>query len=166
MDDTANVVYQLFLNLEPQQQAEILKSLNLPSTLPLPRPNQLNCPHLSQNHDTLDDRLKCPHCRSEHVVKCGHVRGAQRFLCKDCQKSFGRTNNTIFFSTKKDIKVWQKYMECLADKLSLRKAADKCHISVETAFYWRHKILDTLRDFIYSLHLSDTIESNKRKDNV
>lgn len=163
MDDTANVVYQLFTNLNSQQQAEILKKLNLssPTSVPLPKPLDFQNLILSRNHGELEDRLNCPHCRSEHVVKNGHVRGAQRFVCKDCQKSFGLTNNTILFSTKKDIEVWQKYMECLADKLSLRKAAEKCEISVETAFYWRHKILDTLRGLLDSLTLSGTIEADE-----
>jgi len=34
---------------------------------------------------------KCPHCDSEKIVKRGHHKGIQRFLCKSCLRTFIET---------------------------------------------------------------------------
>lgn len=41
----------------------------------------------------------------------------------------------------------------MSDKKTLKETADKCSISVTTAFYWRHKILDVLKEV--TVHNSD-----------
>ena len=45
----------------------------------------------------------------------GHKNGTQRYLCKNCNKSFSITTNTILNYTK--IKYWQLYklIKCLLD---------------------------------------------------
>ncbi len=106
------------------------------------------------------DRPYCPHCRSSHVVKNGHKGGAQRYMCKDCKKTFAITNNTILFSTKKEISTWEKYLECMMNKFSLRKCADVCEIGLSTAFIWRHKILDALQN----MHNAVTINGVAQAD--
>ena len=55
----------------------------------------------------------CPHCNSINVKKNGHKGIIQRFLCKDCGKSFTSRNNTITFSSKKSYPIWKKYIECM-----------------------------------------------------
>lgn len=39
-------------------------------------------------NEQLPDRPSCPYCGGSHVIKYGHKNGKQRFLCKDCQKTF------------------------------------------------------------------------------
>ena len=100
---------------------------------------------LSHNHGD-SERPCCPHCKSVHVVKNGHVKGGQRYMCKDCKRTFAITNNTILFSSKKPLGTWEKYLECMMNKFSLRKCAEVCEIGLSTAFIWRHKILDALQN--------------------
>ena len=38
--------------------------------------------------------LKCPACQSGHVVKMGKRNGYQRYLCRECRKSFQDSGNT------------------------------------------------------------------------
>lgn len=38
----------------------------------------------------------CHECCSLHLIKKGKVCGKQRYLCKDCQKSFGDLTNSVF----------------------------------------------------------------------
>ena len=47
---------------------------------------------------------------------------------------------------KKDIQVWQEYIELFSQGLSLRKIVEKMDgkIKLQTSFYWRHKILKVL----------------------
>src|SRR3954453_23082052 len=38
----------------------------------------------------VQERPCCPRCGSVRVVKCGHARGKQRWLCRRCQYQFTR----------------------------------------------------------------------------
>jgi len=40
------------------------------------------------------DGLYCPHCRSESVIKHGSYREYQRYLCKDCGRTFNPKTGT------------------------------------------------------------------------
>jgi len=46
------------------------------------------------------DGLYCPHCRSESVIKHGSYREYQRYLCKDCGRTFNPKTGTIFAHAK------------------------------------------------------------------
>jgi transposase-like protein len=96
-----------------------------------------------------DDRFLngvfCPHCgETESYVRFGFSRGKQRYRCGGCGRTFMATTNSIFAFTKRPIELWQRYMECMAQGMSIRKAATACGISVMSSFVWRHKILDSL----------------------
>lgn len=97
----------------------------------------------------IDDRrfsagAQCPHCQGIHVSRDGKVRGKQRYICMDCHKTFGSTTNSIVAYTKKDLSVWQEYIRCMVNRLPLRACAERCDITLDTAFNWRHKILQAL----------------------
>lgn len=90
--------------------------------------------------------LYCPRCSCiEPIVKCGQYKGKQRYACKSCGRIFTATSETFLSSTKKEISLWLKYIQCMIRKMSLRKTAAECQISLRTSFMWRHKILDALR---------------------
>jgi len=81
------------------------------------------------------------------VVRNGHRKdGTQRYVCKDCGKSFVIATNSIVSGTRKDLSVWEKYIDCMMNGLSIRKTAVACGIHRNTAFLWRHKILDALQN--------------------
>lgn len=97
-----------------------------------------------------NDGIVCPHCQQIKVVKYGVRRGVQWYRCKSCGKTFSSVSNTFLSWTKKDFSVWKKYLTCMINGLSLRKAAEKCGITKDTAFVWRHKILDALAQYAES----------------
>jgi transposase-like protein len=107
-------------------------------------------PHIPYSISQLIDEQRfsagaqCPHCHKTHIRRNGTRNGKQRYICVDCGKTFGSTTGSILSGTKKDISVWVKYCECMANKLSLRKSAEICDIDLQTAFFWRHKILQAL----------------------
>lgn len=86
-------------------------------------------------------------CGCIHVVRNGHRKdGTQRYVCKDCGKSFVIATNSIVSGTRKDLSVWEQYIDCMMNGLSIRKTAVACGIHRNTAFLWRHKILDALQN--------------------
>lgn len=108
------------------------------------------------------DGRVCPHCGCSHVVRNGRrPDGVQRFLCKDCGKSFVVTTNSITERTKKSLDQWEKYVECMLNGFSLRQCASQCNISLPTAFYWRHRILDALQAMAGSVLLDGIVEADE-----
>lgn len=87
----------------------------------------------------------CPHCGSTHFVKNGAKCDNQRYLCRECSKSFVKQTGTILYNSQKDVEVWELYVHCMIKGFSLRKCAETCGINLGTAFTWRYKILNALR---------------------
>ena len=92
-----------------------------------------------------ENGISCPHCKSLNIKKNGHKGLIQRFMCKDCNKTFTSRNNTITFSSKKSFATWKKYIDCMMNGFTVCKSAEICGINKDTTFIWRHKILDDLQ---------------------
>ncbi|MBR2766388.1 MAG: IS1595 family transposase [Blautia sp.] len=104
----------------------------------------------------------CIYCGSSHVVKNGIRKdGTQRFLCRDCKKSFLPTSESVTSRTRKTLSVWASYLKCMLDKKTLREASEECGISMSTAFSWRHKILDALHEINGKVLLDGTVEADE-----
>jgi transposase-like protein len=103
--------------------------------------------------------LACVHCGSKAVKRNGTYRSRQRYLCKDCGKSFNDTTATPLAGTRYPDK-WLKFIECMADGLTLPKIAKLLRNHVSTAFYWRHKVLFALRSLGHD-PLNGIVESDE-----
>jgi transposase-like protein len=88
--------------------------------------------------------FKCPHCTSHHVVRYGKYKGRQRYKCKACCKTFNDMTNTALYRTRKSNE-WITFVECMLKGYSLRKSADIVGVSYVTLFYWRHKLLNGIK---------------------
>lgn len=116
--------------------------------------------------------LACVHCGSKMVKRNGKYRSRQRYLCKDCGKSFNDMTATPLAGTRYPDK-WLKFIECMLNGLTLPKIAKLLGIHVSTAFYWRHKVLYALRslghDTLHGIVESDEtffLESHKARKPV
>ena len=106
-------------------------------------------------------RPACPHCSSLKVVKNGRHCETQRFICRDCSKSFGWSSGSFFNHCRKEISQWFKYVECFMDRLPLRECARRCGISLDTSFKWRHRLLDGLQKIHNSVKLTGVVEADE-----
>ena len=105
---------------------------------------------------------KCMHCGSTHFVKNGRRGdGVQRYLCRDCGRSFLAITNSIVSGTHKKLNVWMKYFQCMKEGATLEESAQKCDISVSTAFQWRHRILDCMKEIGDNVCLGSTVEADE-----
>ena len=50
----------------------------------------------------------------------------------------------MFATTKLDRATWMKFAECHVDVLTLRESAERCGVSLKTAFFMRHRILECI----------------------
>lgn len=91
---------------------------------------------------------RCGHCRSDSVAtwaKASKANPLVRYKCKACGKTFNALTGTpLAHLHRRD--AWLKYAQALADGISLRKAAKRCKIALDTSFRWRHRFLKTAKD--------------------
>ena len=92
----------------------------------------------------IDEALKireCVHCRSHKIICYGHSdKGRQRYLCKDCHKTFTIVTRSFFRNSRISYETWLKILECELMGLPLREIAFQTGLSVTSCFYLRHKI--------------------------
>jgi transposase-like protein len=82
----------------------------------------------------------CGHCHSRDVRGWSSQGGLKRYRCKACSKTFNALTGTpLAYLHRRD--AWFAYAQALADGLSLRKAAKRCGIALDTSFRWRHRFL-------------------------
>lgn len=150
-------IIEMVKRLSPEDRAALKVALN--------SQDKAGCSNELEKFVTEERHAKgraCPHCGSVHVVRNGHQKnGAQRYLCRDCGKSFEATTNSIVSGTRKDLSTWEKYVDCMMNGLSIRKTAEACGIHRNTAFYWRHKILDALQEMADAVELDGIVEMDE-----
>lgn len=103
--------------------------------------------------------MVCPHCGSVHVIGHGKYRSRQRYKCKDCSKTFNDVSCSPMAGTHYPQK-WGEYLQFIAEGTTLPKIARTLDISLSTAFYWRHKVLNSLRSMDVDT-LSGIVESDE-----
>ena len=75
------------------------------------------------------------------------AQGRQRYLDKDTGKTVSISKNSIVRYTKKSYNQWHTYIKYMLYGLTLKEIAFEVGISVTTAFNWRHKILEAMKDY-------------------
>lgn len=111
----------------------------------------------------------CPHCNSNYYVKNGKYDGIQRYKCRSCSRTFSKTTKALWSYSKINAEKWIKFTELTLQKQTLRFCAEELGISLVTAFYWRHKImqgltLDLMAETIPGrIFMSKTIEKENFK---
>jgi Transposase and inactivated derivatives len=96
--------------------------------------------------------VACPRCGSDHVVKRGFdARGEQRYLCRRCSRTFTSRTNRVFATTKLDHATWMRFSECHVDALTLRESAERCGVSLKTAFCYGQYSFRQLRQYAFTV---------------
>lgn len=94
------------------------------------------------------DRPLCPYCGEAHVIKYGHIRGKQRFLCHGCGRTFMHTTNTLMAQSHYQQSMWSDFIRDTLCGRSLEHSAKKFGFSHQTAFNMRHKLLMALQTLL------------------
>lgn len=118
--------------------------------------------NISRNSGNEKNITVCKKCGSTHVVKNGtDKRGNRRYLCRDCKATFGDTAGSVIYNSHKEADTWKKYISLMLNGSSITKCASECEISTQTAFIWRHKILNALSRKSFSDHYDGLVEMDE-----
>lgn len=104
--------------------------------------------HRSYANNKDVDTVVCPHCGSIKVIKYGKSNGRQRYLCKNCEKTFGDTNGTVAFRSKLSVSQWIEFIKLTLQGESCRTIAKELGINKQTALHNRHRICSVLLQFV------------------
>ena len=90
---------------------------------------------------------RCAHCKSTDVGTWSKPKPQTltRYMCDGCGVTFTALTGTPLQNLRRR-DAWLKYAQCLADGVSLRKAANRCGIVLDTSFRWRHRFLKMPKD--------------------
>ena len=103
----------------------------------------------------------CCHCNGTDVVRNGKNKGVQRYLCRSCKKSFSDLTNSATYKSKKTLDKWLRYAKCMLNGYSIRKSAEIVEINIATSFYWRHKILNCISEFLGIGSVDGVVEADE-----
>jgi transposase-like protein len=101
----------------------------------------------------------CPHCGCKELKGAGSKGGRKRFRCTACSKSFNAFTGTPLARLRMADR-HEANAKCMVQGLSVRKTASKLGINVKTAFRWRHRFLEAMRDSQPS-SLSGVVEADE-----
>lgn len=140
MKITKEDIYELIRNLSEQDREGLISDL-------------LSDTKSKSSGDTQHSRRKilnnkqgnCPHCSSHHYVRNGFDKGAQRYKCKHCKRTFTEYSGTWMSGLHKKNKI-DAYLELMLKERTLDQIRDELKINKKTAFDWRHKILASIED--------------------
>lgn len=91
------------------------------------------------------DGLKCPRCYHRQIQKWGGFCGRRRFRCRGCFRTFSDLTGTPLAYTKR-LASWRRFTVCLLAGASVRRTGRRLGIHKDTAWRWRHRLLDALRE--------------------
>lgn len=110
--------------------------------------NALKMNDLQQRLETLQITTYCPYCGTDNIKKNGKHGNIQRYLCKDCKKSFSLFSGTFLEGTNWSWEVWVKLLQMTINSVSFDKMVEILEkdfqlegINKKTVFLARHKLL-------------------------
>ncbi len=107
----------------------------------------------------VNKEVKCPRCFSKDISKNGKTKALrQRYICKDCGKSFSEMTGTPVSYSKKELKQWARYTHYMSEGMTLREISKILKISLVTSFQWRHKILSSVEHRIKDGEFSKIVQ--------
>jgi len=87
----------------------------------------------------------CPSCQCERWHRHGHANGLQRYRCRQCGRTFNDLSGTPLARLRLRPK-WLDYVDALRASRPVRAAADAVGVHRNTAFRWRHRFLDRVKE--------------------
>lgn len=82
----------------------------------------------------------CVHCGSINTKKHGAPNGRQRFICKDCGKTFSTSTGAVLSHSRLTPEQWRELLRCLINNLSIGDIAKNVGIARSSAWINKQKV--------------------------
>lgn len=106
--------------------------------------------------------IYCPICgNGDGIIKNWKQNCNQRYLCKNCRKTFVANTNSVLERMHKSLSILKKFFECMVHGMSIMKTAEICCINKNSTFAWLHKVLDTLSTIVEDTALDFIVEEDE-----
>lgn len=87
----------------------------------------------------------CPWCGSSSFIRKGHNHdGSQRWLCKECGRTFSARSRGLLAASKLDAATWSLFVEATLSGRSLRECARACHVCLRTSWFCRMRLCEAM----------------------
>ena len=96
-------------------------------------------------HEIRSEGRRCPDCACERCHRHGYANDLQRFRCCACGRTFNDLTGTPLARLRHKVK-WLAYLETVLDSRSVRSTAKRVGVHRNTAFRWRHRFLERVKD--------------------
>ena len=110
------------------------------------------------------ENIKCPYCNSNRINKDGFVnKGIQRYLCRDCKRTFTMTKRK--YSEEYKLKIIKMYLE----NMGIRSIERLEHIPNTTVLVWIRKFGKMIKERLKNEtidNIPDDLKELKKKDNI
>ena len=123
--------------------------------------NKINERLTNQEYQKSNLKIKCPNCESTTFKKNGNKSGTRRYLCKNCNKSFSITTDTILNHSK--IKYWQlkEFIKCILDIKPISEISKQVKMSKTQVYYLEIKLFKAL-EYIYNNKLKGVVQADEK----
>lgn len=85
--------------------------------------------------------VACVRCGSARIQRWGSFSGRQRYRCLKCRRTFSDLTGTTLAYLKRD-RLWGEFGACMLASLTVRAAGARLGIDKDTAWRWRHRVLE------------------------
>ena len=130
-----------FKNLLPDE-LEYIKNILNNLILTLKNNKSTNIKYQIKNKE-----LKCPNCSNNRIVKNGLKNNIQYYKCKNCNKFFSISTNTITSNVRLSYNQFLNFMICLINYNTIEETAKIVGLSDRDTYNIRIKIISTLKKY-------------------
>lgn len=93
---------------------------------------------------------ECPYCGGTRIVRNGKKCRKQRYLCRDCGRTFVTTTHTVMSMSHYPASVWKEVAADTLGGCSIDHTAERMELSHQCVFNMRHKLLLAMQDMLAS----------------
>ena len=109
--------------------------------------NSENAKSTNLKYQIKNKKIKCPKCNSDYIVKNGFKNKTQRYKCKNCNKFFSISTNTITSNVRLNYNQFLNFMLCLINYNTIAETAKIVGLSERNTYNIRIKITSTLKEY-------------------
>ncbi len=116
----------------------------------------------NQKYQLRINSIICPKCHSSNICKNNHKNKTQRYKCKECNKFFAITTDTVLSHSKLNYNQFKLLIKGLIDKKTLEELSSILNISMRETYNLRIKIISIFKNYTNDVVLKDVVKADEK----